>query len=192
MPSSMPTDDEPALVARAQAGDHSAFDVLAERHRPRLVGLLHRITQSQELAQDATQDALTRAWLNIGRFEGRAQFSTWLTRIGINQAYDRIGHDPAETLDPDDQVGRPIAGWGDQPDAVFESREFLTAIEQALSRLPLQYRTAIVLRDVEGLSTTEAADTLGIGEPALKSRLHRGRMARRADLDQWFKDGYVV
>jgi RNA polymerase sigma-70 factor (ECF subfamily) len=185
------SDDEHQLIARARAGDQAAFGALAERHSSRLRRLLYRITRDCDRAEDALQEALTRAWLNIGRFEGRSRFSTWLTRIGINEAYDAVRGDRAETLELDDQVGERVPGWGSQPDSVFESREFLAAIDRALGELPLDYRTAVTLRDIEGLSTTEAADILGIGERALKSRVHRGRMALRAQLDEYFESGYV-
>jgi len=184
-------DDEERLIVRARAGDQAAFGVLVERHSSRLKRLLYRITRDCDTAQDALQESLTRAWLNIGRFEGRSRFSTWLTRIGINEAYNALRPARVETLALDDQVGERIAGWGNQPDAVFESREFLAAIDTALGQLPLDYRTAVTLRDVEGLSTSEAAEILGIGESALKSRVHRGRMALRAQLDDYFKSGYV-
>jgi RNA polymerase sigma factor (sigma-70 family) len=184
-------DDEDTLITRARAGDQAAFGVLAERHSARLRRVLYRITRDCDAAQDALQEALTRAWLNIGRFERRARFSTWLTRIGINEAYDVLGPAHVQTLELDDQVGERIPGWGNQPDAVFESREFLAAIDKALGELPVDYRTAVTLRDVEGLSAAEAAEILGIGERALKSRLHRGRMALRAQLDDYFKSGYV-
>jgi len=184
-------DDEQRLVERAQAGDRDAFGALALRYAPRLQRTIFRITQDRDAAEDAVQEALTRAWLNIGRFERRARFSTWLTRIGINEAYDTVRRATPETLELDDQVGQRIPNWGNQPDAVFESREFLDAVEQALSRLPLAHRTAVILRDVEGLSTSETAEILEVGERALKSRLHRGRMALRAELDQYFKAGYV-
>jgi RNA polymerase sigma-70 factor, ECF subfamily len=98
---------------------------------------------------------------------------------------------PAETLELDDKVGERVADWGQRPDEVFESREFLRAIDEALGRLPLEYRTAVTLRDVEGLSTTETAEILGISERALKSRLHRARMALRGQLDSYFEAGYV-
>jgi RNA polymerase sigma-70 factor (ECF subfamily) len=74
---------------------------------------------------------------------------------------------------------------------VFESREFLAAVERALGELPVDYRVAVTLRDLEGLSLREAADVVGIGERAFKSRLHRGRMALRAMLDQYFEEGYL-
>lgn len=184
-------EDESRLVARARAGDDAAFTILADRYRARLRRTLFRITRDCDAADDAVQEALVRAWKSIARFEGRSQFFTWLTRIGINEAYGRIPGSPIESLDIDDGVGSRVAGWGDQPDRVFESREFLSAVDRALGLLPLDYRTAVTLRDVEGLSTAEAAQVLGIGERALKSRLHRGRMALRSHLDNYFEHGYV-
>lgn len=174
-------------MAMAQAGDEAAFENLIRRCSPRLQAVLFRITREPEAAQDAVQNALLRAWQNIDRFEARSSFFTWLTRIGINEAYRTIRRrPPGPELALDDAVGERIPGWGDQPDEVFESREFLAALDAALKRLPSDYRAAVVLRDVEGLSTSEAAEILGIGERALKSRLHRGRMALRRELDEFF------
>lgn len=179
---------ERRLVARAQAGDSRAFEELAGRYSTRLRRVLYRITRDCDAAYDAVQEALLRAWQNIGQFEGRARFYTWLTRIGINAAYRGMRKTREELLGLDDEVGRRVPDWGSLPDEVFESREFLTAIGDALDELPPEYRTAVVLRDVEGLSTREAAAKLGIGEPALKSRLHRGRMALRGQLDGYFAE----
>jgi RNA polymerase sigma-70 factor (ECF subfamily) len=178
--------DEPRLVAAAQAGDQAAFELLVRRHSPRLRRVLARITGSPEGAQDAMQEALVRAWENIGRFEGRASFFTWLTRIGINEAYRSIKRADPRALPLDDAIGERVPSWGSRPDEVFESRAFLAAIAQALGRLPEDYRSAVVLRDIEGLSTAEAADAIGVEQAALKSRLHRGRMALRRDLDGYF------
>jgi RNA polymerase sigma-70 factor (ECF subfamily) len=183
--------DEDLLVARARAGDSAAFTILAERYSTRLRRVLYRITRDCDAAQDAVQEALTRAWLSIERFEGRSRFYTWLTRIGIHEAYNGMRRQPAQELELDDQVGERVPSWGGRPDDLFESREFLGAIDEALARLPLDYRTAVTLRDVEGLSTEVAAEVLGIRERALKSRLHRGRMALRAQLDDYFKAGYL-
>ncbi|HSI81088.1 MAG TPA: sigma-70 family RNA polymerase sigma factor [Solirubrobacterales bacterium] len=185
--------NEDRLVARARGGDQDAFNQLAERYSTRLRRALHRITRDCDAAYDAVQEALMRAWQNIGRFEGRSRFYTWLTRIGINEAYRglrRRTDGPLEIDDPD-LVGERVPDWGSSPERVFESREFLGAVDSALAELPLDYRTAVTLRDVEGLSTTEAAEILGIGERALKSRLHRGRMALRAKLDHYFAERYV-
>ena len=180
---------EAALVERAQAGDQRAFDELAGRYSTRLRRVLFRITRDSDAAWDAMQEALVRARQSIARFEGRSRFYTWLTRIGINEAYRSGSHPREVSLDADD-VGYEIPDWGALPDEVFESREFLSAIESALSDLPPDHQSAVRLRDVQGLSTTEAAAQLGIGERALKSRLHRGRMALRSSLDDFFTEGY--
>jgi RNA polymerase sigma-70 factor (ECF subfamily) len=183
--------DEQQLVERARHGDQDAFNMLAGRYSTRLRRTLYRITRDCDAAYDAVQEALMRAWQSIGRFEGRSQFYTWLTRIGINEAYRGLRRPTEESLEVDDHVGERIPTWGSQPDAVFESREFLAAVDRALGELPLDYRTAVTLRDVDGLSAAESAEVLGIGERALKSRLHRGRMALRGKLDDYFGEGYV-
>ena len=187
MPDTAKTEER--LVSRAQGGDEAAFGELAERYSTRLRRTLYRITRDCDAAYDAVQEALIRAWKNIGRFEGRSRFYTWLTRIGINEAYRGLRRRPEEPLEMIDLVGERVPDWGNQPDQVFESREFLGAVDEALAELPLDYRSAVILRDVEGLSTAEAAETLDIGERALKSRLHRGRMALRAELDDYFEEG---
>lgn len=186
----MGDNDEASLIAQARTGDQTAFARLVDGCRSQLRRVLYRVTRDRETAQDALQEALTRAWLNIGRFEGRARFCTWLTRIGINESYNLLRADRGQTIELDDLVGQRVAGWGNQPDSVFESREFLAAIDRALGSLPIDYRTAVTLRDVEGLSTAETAEILGIGERAVKSRLHRGRLALRAQLDDYFESGY--
>lgn len=179
---------EDELVALAQAGDDDAFAELVQHYSPRLRAVLFRITRDPETAHDALQDALLRAWQNIDRFQARSSFFTWITRIAINEAYRTLRRNEAASVLPlDDALGERIPGWGDQPEAVFESREFLAAVDAALGRLPIEYREVVVLRDVEGLSTAGAADALGIGERALKSRLHRGRMALRRELDAFFE-----
>lgn len=183
--------DDERLVARAQDGDRDAFNELAERHSSMLRRLLFRITKDCEAAWDAVQEALLSSWRNIGRFEGRSKFSTWLTRIGINEAYRGMRKGQMELLELDDSVGERVPDWGNRPDDVFESREFLAAVSAGLDELSSDYRAAVVARDVDGLSTREAAKALGIGERALKSRLHRGRMALRAELDGYFEEGYA-
>lgn len=181
--------DDHALIAAARGGDERAFERLADRHTARLRRVLLRITRNPETAEDAAQDALLRAWQNVSRFQGQSSFFTWLTRIGINEAYRTMQRPSARPALPlDDAIGERIPAWGAQPDEIFESHEFLEAIEQALGRLPLDYRQAVVLRDVEGLSTREAAEVLEVEEAALKSRLHRGRMALRRELDTFFTD----
>lgn len=181
---------ERRLLAQAKAGDDRAFGELAGRYSSRLRRVLYRITKDCEAAYDAVQETLLKAWQNLPRFEGRSRFYTWLTAIGIREAY-RVKRGPVEeSLEANEMVGRQVPDWGGRPDEVFESREFLGAVKDALEVLPPDYRAAVKLRDVQGLSTTEAAERLGIGERALKSRLHRGRLALRSQLDGYFEEGY--
>lgn len=178
------------LVERAQAGDSDAFNELAEKHTPMMLRILFRMLKDCERAWDAVQEALIKGWRNVGKFEGRSKFSTWLTRIGINEAYRGLARSPAEASDLD-SIGDTVPGWGDRPDETFESREFLGVVSTALDSLPEDHRVPIVLRDLEGLSNRDAAESIGIEERAFKSRLHRGRMALRAELDDYFEAGYV-
>lgn len=176
---------------RAQGGDEAAFNQLAERHSTMLRRVLFRITKDCDAAWDAVQEALLAAWRNIAQFKGRSKFSTWLTRIGINEAYRGLRKGRVEMLELNDSIGERVPGWGARPESTFESKEFLAAVSQRLDEIPDDLRTAVVLRDLEGFSTREAAAALGIGERAFKSRLHRGRMALRAELDDFFDEGYV-
>lgn len=190
-PTSPSLTGDDVLVVRAQEGDRQAFNELAERHSSMLRRVLFGITKNCEAAWDAAQEALLAAWRNIGRFERRSKFSTWLTRIGINEAYRDLRKGRAEPLELGDSVGERVPDRRAIPEQNLESQEFLAVVADRLGELSEDYRSAVVLRDVEGYSTREAAETLGIGERAFKSRLHRGRMALRAELDGYFKEGYA-
>ena len=182
------TATDPELVTAAQQGDENAFATLTDRYSSRVRRILVRITADDDAADDALQDALLRAWKSIHGFQGRSGFFTWLTRIAINEAHrTRQRADARATLPLDDALGERIPTWGNQPDEIFETREFLDTLDAALARLPEEYRAAVVLRDIEGLDTSEAASILDVGEAALKSRLHRGRMALRREMDSYFK-----
>ncbi len=179
------TASDEQLVSWARSGDSRAFGELAQRHSTRLRRVLYTITRDCEKAKDAVQEALTRAWRNLCKFEGRSLFSTWLTRIGINEAYRELrGGDRETCLDCDTGPGERLVDPAPSPEHVAESRATLEGVGQALEELPTDHREAVVLRDLEGLSTREAADAVGIGERALKSRLHRGRRELRDALDE--------
>ncbi len=182
---------EAALVDRAKAGDRIAFEELVRRHADRLYGVVLRFVASTEEAEEVTQEAFLRAWRSIARFEGRSQFFTWLYRIGINEAKRR-----AERSPPSGQVvsteERPVYDTPDPreaPAAKAEQVELRVALERAVRALPVEYRGPIILRDVEGLSTTEAAAVMELGEAAFKSRLHRGRRAVRKAIDSYLDVG---
>ena len=177
------TDDE--LAYEACEGDREAFGELTNRHSVRLRRTLYRITKDCEMAKDSVQEALIRAWGAVCSFERRSKFSSWLTRIGINEAYRELGKGRRTlSLDADAERTDQLVDRGPSPDEIAESKAALASIGRALDELPEAYREAVVLRDVEGLSIREAAETVGIGERALKSRLHRGRSAMVASLDR--------
>lgn len=184
---------EQALVARARSGDRLAFEELVRRHADRLYAVVLRFSPTAEDAEEATQEAFVRAWRSIGRFGGRSQFFTWLYRIGVNEA-KRL----AERRPPAGTVvsveARPVDDLDDGapgPGRRAEQAELRAALEAAIARLPEDYRPPIVLRDVEGLSTTEAAEALGLSEAGFKSRRHRARMALRGELEDDLLDDAV-
>ncbi len=190
MSDSLPKAAEQALVSRAQAGDTTAYETLVRHNADRLFTVVLRFSATEGDAEEATQEAFLRAWRNIGRFRGDARFYTWLYRIGVNEA-KRI-HERRPTVGTVVSVeDRPIDDVADaSPDAhaCIETRELRDVLEQGIRRLPDKYRAAVVLRDVERLSTAEAAELLGLREAAFKSRLHRGRMTLRAHVARYVSD----
>ena len=180
------TADE-VLVERAQAGNRDAFEDLVRRHADRLYAVVLRFTADPAEAEEVTQEAFLRAWRSIGRFEGRSQFFTWLYRIGINEAKRRAERRPAagKVVSLEEGQVEEAADLNESPQARSEHRELRDRLEQAIRSLPLDYRAPLVLRDVEGLSTAEAAAIMELGEAAFKSRLHRARLAVRESIDQY-------
>lgn len=181
---------EHELIRRAQAGDQDAFAELVAMHADRVSGALRRFGLDAGEADEVSQEVFLRAWRGLPRFQERARLSTWLYRIAFNEAQRRLAHRPppgAEAAEPD--RGDPVTSLPEDtqlgPEARALDQDFLRALELALDRLPPEWRAAVVLRDVEGLSTREAAEVAGLGEAAFKSRLHRGRMQLRALLEPY-------
>ena len=172
---------ERALVAQAQSGDRRAFEELVRDNADRLHAVVLRFSKTDSDAEEATQEAFVRAWRSIGRFRSDSRFFTWLYRIGVNEAKRIAARRPAAGTEVSIEE-RPVDEIGDErpgPAPRAEQAELQDVLEQAVRRLPEKYRAAVVLRDIEGLSTAEAADALGLREAAFKSRLHRGRLALR-------------
>lgn len=183
-----PSDADADLIRRAQAGDEAAFGSLVEAYSERLFAVVVRFTADPVEAEDVMQEAFVRAWRAIDRFEGRSQFFTWLYRIGINEA-KRKAEKRARSRRDVPLEESPLAeapDWSQAPELRAEHGETARILEQAIRDLPVGYREAVVLRDVEGLSTREAAEIMELSEAAFKSRLHRGRMAIRRVMDEYF------
>jgi RNA polymerase sigma-70 factor, ECF subfamily len=178
---------EDVLVERARGGDREAFEELVRRHADRLYAVVLRFVADGGEAQEVTQEAFLRAWRSIGRFEGRSRFFTWLYRIGINEAKRRAGRRPPVTLvSLDDEPIPEAPDWSQAPDARLRHADLRRLIEEAIRALPIEYRAPLILRDVEGLTTQEAAEVMDLTEAAFKSRLHRARLAVRRALDEYF------
>jgi RNA polymerase sigma-70 factor (ECF subfamily) len=180
-------EEEAALVERARRGDRVAFEELVRRHADHLYAVVLRFVADGGEAEEVTQEAFLRAWRGIGRFEGRSRFFTWLYRIGINEAKRRAARrPPATVVSLDDEPIPEAPDWSQAPETRFAEADLRRVLEDAIRALSPEYRAPIVLRDVEGLSTREAAEVMELGEAAFKSRLHRARLAVRRALDEYF------
>ncbi len=169
----------------------TAFEQLAGAHADRLFAVLWRLLGDRAAAEDVAQEVMLRAWRGIGRFRGSSSFFTWLYRIAVNEAsrsLARRARQPA-TVPVDDALQLPAPAAG-QPERQAERAELRRALDAALAALPPAQRTAIVLRDIEGLPNRDAARIAGVSQAAFKSRLHEGRLKLRAALgDQALLDG---
>lgn len=179
------------LIRRARAGDQDAFAELVAMHADRVYAALRRFGLDRNEADEVAQEVFLRAWRGLARFQERAQFSTWLYRITYNEAQRRLARRPPAPAQSDPEREDPIAALPDSPrlgpEAQTLDREFERALDGALGQLPAAWRAAVVLRDIEGLSTEEAAKITGVREGAFKSRLHRGRMRLRALLEPYLE-----
>lgn len=175
---------EDELVEHARRGDVAAFEELVGLHADRLFAVVVRIMGDRRDAEDVVQETLLRAWRNIPRFEARSMFFTWLYRIAVNESNRALEKRVRKgTSVPVTEAAVQLAAPTEQgPARQAEYRELREHLEQAIADLPQAYRTAVVLRDVEGLSTRQAAEIAGVGEAAFKSRLHQARMKIRQTL----------
>ncbi|HMD32307.1 MAG TPA: sigma-70 family RNA polymerase sigma factor [Candidatus Acidoferrales bacterium] len=177
-------DAQEALIARAQAGNHDALEALFSNLSPALYQTALRLVGTPEEAEDVLQEGMLSAYRNLRRFEGRSQFSTWLTRIVINAALMRLRSRrsrPAVSLDErladDDEMtfADQFPDTAPNPEQVASRRELEDLLRHNLQTLSPVLRSAFILREMEGFSTEEAAEELGISQGTLKARLHRAK-----------------
>jgi len=187
---SAPVDPDADLVARVKLGETAAFEDLVRRHTRRIFGTLHGILGDHDQARDATQDVFLKAFEHIGKFEGRSKFSTWLTSIAVNTGTEILRQrKPLEPLDTDGEENfrpRQVQGWAEDPERLFAASQVNALVRDAVLRLPPKYRVAVLLRDINQLTTEEAAEALGLSVPALKARVLRGRLMLRESLAPHF------
>jgi RNA polymerase sigma-70 factor, ECF subfamily len=168
-------DRDHELVQRAATGELDAFAELVRVYEHRVASVLYRLLDDRRDVEEATQDVFIQAWRNLPRFRGEAQLFTWLYRIAVNEALMRRRRKRADVQELDDRLPAP-------PDPEPGLQDVLL---RELAALPFEYRAAVVLRDVEGLTNAEVAEALGLSVAAAKSRIHRGRMQIRDALARW-------
>ena len=181
----MSAEEDARLVAAAQSGDLAAFAEIVRRNERRLRLVLRRLLADERDAEEATQDAFVQAWRHLDRYRGDAALFTWLYRIGVNEALARKRRKQLPTSDITDAEAATArhVRRDTQPEASAEAADIRSHVTAALDQLPADFREAVVLRDIAGLSNEEVADALGLTVPAAKSRIHRGRMQLRELLE---------
>lgn len=196
--SSKPLTTDAALVERLRAGDASAVADLSQRYGAKIFQLAFRYMKNREDAEEVAQDVLLKVFKKIEAFRGDAQLSSWIYRITFNTAMSRLrtlrfsrpaevpertitmhDGDEMESKRVDVEDGSPI------PDETYMRTQLWDRFNDALDQLPSIYRTPIVLRDIQGLSTEEASALLKVKSQTLKSRLHRGRLVLREQLSEF-------
>lgn len=191
--------DDRELLARAQAGDMSAFEALVGRHEDKVYGLALRMTRSEADAAEITQDTFLSAYQHLSEFRGEAAFGSWVHRIAANNALMRLRRQKVLDIVSDDLAGPeftergslaepPESDWSRRADDQLLDEELGRAIQTATDALPEGYREVFLLKDVEGLSYEEISEMVGISVPAVKSRLHRARLALREAIDAFYKE----
>jgi RNA polymerase sigma-70 factor (ECF subfamily) len=182
-------DREAALIERCVAGDEAACAELVAAHERMVFGLALNLTRSREEALEVSQEVFLQVFRTLGTFRGQSTLRTWIFRIVINQARNRQRwwrrRRLADQVSLDEHVelhGEPEATRAVLPDRQLASREAADRIRHAMERLPFEQRTAVVLREVDGLQYDEIAYSLGVAVGTVKSRLTRARQALRREL----------
>ena len=191
-------DADAELVEALRREEPDAADRLVERYGDRVYRLAMRITGLNEDAEEAAQDALWTAARKIQMFKGESAFGSWIYRITANAAYQKLRtrrqksaeiamDDVLPSLDGDGRHFEPMDDWSNRVDEQALQGELRDVLQRAIDGLPADYRTALVLHDVEGLSNPDIAEALNISLPAVKSRVHRSRLFVRKQLADYLK-----
>lgn len=183
------------LAAQAATGDHAAFAALVDRHQASVYRLARLLVHSQEDAEDLLQQTFLSAWRSLGTYRGEASVRTWLLTITRHAAYTRRTREarlPIDDVRVDDIEDLGLtAGWGRDPEQLAVRAEQQDVLRAAFSRLSHEEREVLTLRDLEGLSGDDTAALLGVSTAAMKSRLHRARLALAAEVQRAERAGGI-
>jgi len=190
-----------ALVLRVQKGDYAAFEELVLRHSDKTYALAMGMLRNSADAEDVVQTTFLNVFQRLNTFRGDSAFTSWLYRIAANNALMKIRKNKREPVDSIENMlpsftenglhAHPMVGaWSQRSaDKLVDDKKLSKALEDALGKLPPQYRVVLLMRDVDGLSNEEISDVMGLSIPAVKSRLHRARLAVREELDRTYPKG---
>ena len=173
------------IVRRVMTGEHALFEVLMRRYNQRLYRVARSILRDEAEAEDVMQQAYVNAYVHLDQFADRARFSTWLTRIAVHEAlarFRRRGRARQVDLSSDSNGHAALRSEGLDPEQALRASELRRVLERSLDALPRSARTLFIMREVEGLTTAETAECLGVSEDVVKTRLHRARLRLRKDL----------
>jgi len=186
-----PQDED--LLLRMRSGEEAAFEELVRTHGGRLLAVARRYLPSEDDARDAVQDAFLSAFKALPAFEGQAKLSTWLHRIAVNAALMKLRtrrRKPEQSIDDllpgfleDGHLEKPASEWMPVPLDLVERKEIAEIVRSNIARLPDNHRHVLLLRDIEEFDTEETAGMLEITPNAVKTRLHRARLALRELLE---------
>jgi RNA polymerase sigma-70 factor (ECF subfamily) len=185
-------DQDLALVHACKSGDAAAFEELVKRYDTKLFRIAQHITHNREDAQDAVQEAFLKVFRKLTQFQENSQFSTWLTRITVNESLMKLRkqrHNKEFSIDnnfesEDHSLASELADWALNPEELYRGFELRNILRSELQELQPGLRVVFVLRDIEGLSTEETAEMLESTPVAVKARLWRARLKLRERLSK--------
>ena len=191
--------DDIALVHACKSGDAAAFEQLVKRYDRRLLSIAQHVTHNREDAQDAVQEAFLKVFRKLTQFQENSQFSTWLIRITVNESLMKLRKQRSTrevSIDEDfqseqDMAPFDLADWAPNPEELYRGSELRNILRNTLQELQPGLRVVFVLRDIEGLSTEQAAEVLELTPVAVKARLWRARLQLRERLSKYFGVGVI-
>jgi RNA polymerase sigma-70 factor (ECF subfamily) len=191
-------DTDELLLRRARARDGAAFELLMRRHNQRVYRVVRSVLRDPDDAEDVIQHAYVQAFLHLDQFAGNARWSTWVCRIAINEALARLrqrGRFVSMESMSDEAMADLSSASPSDPERAAAGREFGQVVEQAIDELPDIYRAVVIMREVEGMTTSETAAVLDVEPEVVKTRLHRARASLRAAIEgrtgDQMKDAYT-
>jgi RNA polymerase sigma-70 factor (ECF subfamily) len=201
-PQAAPRNNDSALIERVLAGDSNAFYDLVRPHERTLYLTAWGILRNEAEAEDAAQDAVLKAFLNLSQFRRESSFKTWLVQIVINESLarrrraSRRGEEsfdaPADEDPAADYIPRDVADWREIPSEALARSELRAALHAALMRLDEKYRSVLILRDIEGFSIEDTSKILGVSQANVKVRLLRARLQMRDQLAPGFDGAWTT